>query len=216
MPDQPAGPVPDQTLAQDAARITAELARLQGGTDPFATAVRVTRMPMIVTDPRQPDDPVIFTSDSFCRLSGYARHEIVGRNCRFLQGAETNPATGTASSWPPSTTPPGTSPGGGRRADGPHAGDRCARGPRLRHAGSRGRRQRIGRAPLRPPDRFADHRCRPARRHERPPGRRGGPRRPPRAARPVHHRLRGKRQPSAAASSNPACRSSPSPSPSKS
>ena len=81
----------DPALASDAARIGAELLRLDGGTDPFAAAVRATRMPMIITDPRQPDNPVVFVNDAFARLSGYRREEIVGRNCRFLQGPETNP-----------------------------------------------------------------------------------------------------------------------------
>ena len=48
---------------------------------------------MIITNPRLPDNPVVFASDSFCRLTGYTRDEILGRNCRFLQGAETDPAT---------------------------------------------------------------------------------------------------------------------------
>ena len=94
MPDQIAGPSAAQAaLDQDAARIEAELGRLHGGSDPFAAAVRATRMPMIVTDPRQHDNPVIFSNDSFCRLTGYSRAEIVGRNCRFLQGPDTDPAT---------------------------------------------------------------------------------------------------------------------------
>ncbi|RZL29089.1 MAG: PAS domain-containing protein, partial [Sphingomonas sp.] len=50
-------------------------------------------MPMIITNPRLPDNPVVFANDSFCRLSGYERSEIVGRNCRFLQGEDTDPAT---------------------------------------------------------------------------------------------------------------------------
>ena len=50
-------------------------------------------MPMIITDPRQDDNPVVFANDSFCRLTGYARSEILGRNCRFLQGPETDPQT---------------------------------------------------------------------------------------------------------------------------
>ncbi len=37
---------------RDAARISAELVSPGGGTDPFAAAVRTTRMPMVVTDPR--------------------------------------------------------------------------------------------------------------------------------------------------------------------
>lgn len=61
--------------------------------DPFAAAISSTRMSMIITDPRQDDNPIIFTNDSFTRLTGYPRAEIIGRNCRFLQGAETDPQT---------------------------------------------------------------------------------------------------------------------------
>ncbi len=68
------------------------IAGFDHGNDPFVTAVRATRMPMIVTNPRLPDNPVVFVNDSFCRLTGYDRHEIVGRNCRFLQGRDTDPA----------------------------------------------------------------------------------------------------------------------------
>ena len=75
----------------DDARIVAELAGLDDGTDPFAAAVRATRMPMIVTDPRQPDNPVVFVNNAFCRLTGYAREEVVGRNCRFMQGPASDP-----------------------------------------------------------------------------------------------------------------------------
>ena len=59
--------------------------------DPFAAAVRATRMPMIVTDPRQHDNPIVFANDSFLKLTGYTRMEVTGRNCRFLQGPETDP-----------------------------------------------------------------------------------------------------------------------------
>jgi PAS domain S-box-containing protein len=61
--------------------------------DPFVAAVRGTRMPMIITDPRLDDNPIVFANDAFCRLTGYERSEILGRNCRFLQGPETDPAT---------------------------------------------------------------------------------------------------------------------------
>ncbi|WP_445262078.1 PAS domain-containing protein, partial [Pseudomonas sp. EL_65y_Pfl1_R83] len=50
-------------------------------------------MPMIITNPRLPDNPVVFANNAFCRLSGYPRDEILGRNCRFLQGPESDPAT---------------------------------------------------------------------------------------------------------------------------
>jgi PAS domain S-box-containing protein len=78
--------------ASDDRRIAREIAGLDGGTDPFVAAVRATRMPMIITNPRLPDNPVVFVNDAFCRLTGYARDEIIGRNCRFLQGPDTDPA----------------------------------------------------------------------------------------------------------------------------
>ncbi len=75
---------------QHAQRIIAEIGGTDDGTDPFVAAVRATRMPMIITNPRLPDNPVVFANDAFCRLSGYRRDEIVGRNCRFLQGPQTD------------------------------------------------------------------------------------------------------------------------------
>lgn len=71
-------------------RIDVELHRSSGGPDPFASAVRATRMPMLITDPRQDDNPIVFVNDAFRRLTGYVREETLGRNCRFLQGPGTN------------------------------------------------------------------------------------------------------------------------------
>jgi PAS domain S-box-containing protein len=61
--------------------------------DPFAAAFKATRMPMIVTDPNQNDNPIIFCNTAFEKLTGYSSREVVGRNCRFLQGEETNSET---------------------------------------------------------------------------------------------------------------------------
>ncbi len=79
--------------ARDAARIIEEITGTDNGTDPFAAAVKATRMPMVISNPRLPDNPIVFVNDAFCRLCGYPREEILGRNCRFLQGAETDPET---------------------------------------------------------------------------------------------------------------------------
>lgn len=45
----------------------------------------------ILCDPRLPDNPIVDCNDAFVTLSGYAREEIIGRNCRFLGGAGTEP-----------------------------------------------------------------------------------------------------------------------------
>ena len=58
--------------------------------NPFAAVAAATRMPMLITDPHQPDNPIIYVNDAFLKLTGYAREELMGRNCRFLQGPGTN------------------------------------------------------------------------------------------------------------------------------
>lgn len=58
--------------------------------DIFFAAVETTRMPMIVTDPRLPDNPIVFCNRAFTQMTGYAESEIVGHNCRFLQGPDTD------------------------------------------------------------------------------------------------------------------------------
>ena len=76
----------------DERRLAAEIHGHDDRSDPFVAVVRATRMPMIITNPRLPDNPTVFINDAFCRMSGYAREEILGRNCRFLQGPETDRA----------------------------------------------------------------------------------------------------------------------------
>lgn len=71
---------------QEQSRIEHELVRKDRGTDPFAAAVRATRMPMVITDPNQPDNPIVFVNGAFLKLTGFTKSEILGRNCRFLQG----------------------------------------------------------------------------------------------------------------------------------
>ena len=56
-----------------------------------AEAFQRTRMPMVVTDPRQTDNPVVMANPAFLNLTGYGAEEVVGRNCRFLQGPDTAP-----------------------------------------------------------------------------------------------------------------------------
>lgn len=43
----------------------------------------------VVSDPRLPDNPIIACNQAFIDLTGFAREEIIGRNCRFLRGPDT-------------------------------------------------------------------------------------------------------------------------------
>jgi len=47
---------------------------------------------MVITNPQRPDNPIEIANEAFCRLTGYTEEEIVGRNCRFLAGADTEPS----------------------------------------------------------------------------------------------------------------------------
>lgn len=58
--------------------------------DIFFAAVETTRMPMIVTDPHQHHNPIVFANRAFVHMTGYSRAEVMGTNCRFLQGPETS------------------------------------------------------------------------------------------------------------------------------
>lgn len=60
------------------------------GHDIFFAAIERTRMPMVLTDPNQEDNPIVFANVAFEDLTGYNQEEIIGRNCRFLQGADTD------------------------------------------------------------------------------------------------------------------------------
>jgi diguanylate cyclase (GGDEF)-like protein/PAS domain S-box-containing protein len=42
----------------------------------------------LICDARSPDLPIIYANAAFERITGYSAREVLGRNCRFLQGAE--------------------------------------------------------------------------------------------------------------------------------
>ena len=46
---------------------------------------------LCITGPTLPDNPIIYVNDSFLRITGYAREDVLGKNCRFLQGPKTSP-----------------------------------------------------------------------------------------------------------------------------
>ena len=54
-------------------------------------AVSATDVSFTISDARQPDSPLVWVNPAFTRTTGYAFDEAVGRNCRFLQGPDTDP-----------------------------------------------------------------------------------------------------------------------------
>ncbi len=53
--------------------------------------IRASPIAAVVSNPRLPDNPIVACNDAFIQLTGFGREEIVGRNCRFLVGAGTEP-----------------------------------------------------------------------------------------------------------------------------
>lgn len=45
---------------------------------------------IVITDPHQPDCPIIYVNPAFTAITGFGPEEVIGRNCRFLQGPDTD------------------------------------------------------------------------------------------------------------------------------
>ena len=58
-------------------------------------AIQAVKQGILITDPNQPDHPIIYASPGFMQLTGYTAAEVIGRNCRFLQGKNTDPTAVT-------------------------------------------------------------------------------------------------------------------------
>ena len=55
-------------------------------------ALDVSAEGITIADAREPDRPLIYANEGFERMTGYPVEEVMGRNCRFLQGPETDPS----------------------------------------------------------------------------------------------------------------------------
>lgn len=77
---------PPSVYASSGFDLIGVLARVVGRQNPIINVGAIDMScSFIVADAKQPDTPSIYVSETFCRLTGYARDEIVGRSCRFLQ-----------------------------------------------------------------------------------------------------------------------------------
>ena len=61
--------------------------------DALTMAMQHSPAPMVLSDPHLPDTPMVAANAAFATLTGYPIDEIVGRNCRFLQGVKTDPVS---------------------------------------------------------------------------------------------------------------------------
>ena len=56
---------------------------------PVLDSIRFSPIATVVSDPTKPDNPLIAVNAAFCALTGYTEDEVIGRNCRFLRGPDT-------------------------------------------------------------------------------------------------------------------------------
>lgn len=54
-------------------------------------AIETAPIGITLSDPAQPDNPVTYVNKRFTELTGYAETDVLGLNCRFLQGEQTAP-----------------------------------------------------------------------------------------------------------------------------
>ncbi|GAA3169504.1 hypothetical protein GCM10010531_23140 [Blastococcus jejuensis] len=70
----------------------AEPARAVTGHDVLSRALAATTSGVTISDLRLPDQPLVYVNEAFEQLAGLPRADVLGRNCRFLQGPDTDPA----------------------------------------------------------------------------------------------------------------------------
>lgn len=71
----------------------AELRQVTAEKEQLAMAMHHIATGVVITDPTLPNHPIVFVNQAFSHLTGYSREEAIGRNCRFLQGPDSDPAT---------------------------------------------------------------------------------------------------------------------------
>lgn len=59
--------------------------------DALFRSIELSPIASVITNPREIDNPIVAANRAFCDLTGYVLPEVLGRNCRFLAGTETEP-----------------------------------------------------------------------------------------------------------------------------
>ena len=57
----------------------------------MSAMIQSSAIAAVISNPRLIDNPIVECNEAFTALTGYRRDEIIGRNCRFLTGPDTEP-----------------------------------------------------------------------------------------------------------------------------
>lgn len=78
-------------------RLVSDKRCCQSGTSLLCASLNISfgriKQSFVLTDTHLPDMPIVYASDAFLKLTGFLRHEVLGRNCRFLSGKDTDRGT---------------------------------------------------------------------------------------------------------------------------
>lgn len=81
----------DSPLVMLSARDVTERVEYRDELELKTHAIETAPVGVVITDPRQGDNPIIYANEGFKEHTGYSEAEILDRNCRFLQGEKTRP-----------------------------------------------------------------------------------------------------------------------------
>lgn len=81
---------PEFIKSQLADRLRTSLSVSRSSSSPSNSTYTGLGSAFCLTDSWKPDNPIVYASEGFLRLFGYERHEVLQKNCRFMQGHSTN------------------------------------------------------------------------------------------------------------------------------
>jgi PAS domain S-box-containing protein len=91
---QTIAPVESDGVLQGFVAVQNDITEREKRTETLRRRTRATHeapVGITITDPSRDDNPMIYVNDAFVEMTGYPREAAVGRNCRLLQGENTDP-----------------------------------------------------------------------------------------------------------------------------